>query len=183
MNPLRKKYRAAVRYFYKGKFEKCLEMLNDYLKDVDFNYLALYYKARCLSVLKENDQALSIFEDLLDIHIDKEVVLMQIGYIHYLNSHLDKAKHAFEQIVKINQYNIRGNYYLGIINYDLKNYENAIGYFNNALDFENDIYNSDGYNVYLDRAKAYYENKDFEKAMKDLNEAKEIEPDNYFIYY
>lgn len=112
MNPLRKNYRAAVRYYDKDKYVKCIELIDDYLKKVDFNYEALLYKTRCYYMLNENEKALSILKMLLGFHPDTIRILPKIGEIYYRLNEFQKAKSFLEQCIKIDRYNIRANYFL-----------------------------------------------------------------------
>lgn len=182
MNPLRKRYKAAVRYYDKGKYKKCIELLDVYLKRVDFNYEALLYKARSYYMLGDYRKALVILKMLLGFHPDTIRILPKIGEMHYRLKEYQEAKSYLEQCLKIDRYSIRSNYFLACIYYELEDYKRAIEYFTNTLNLEHNSFESDGFNIYLNRAHAYYFTEEYDKALDDIVEAEKYKSELPRLY-
>lgn len=132
-----------------------LKVFNKALEIESNNPDAQYGKCKAFFKLNKCDLALEICLKTLLLHKNQQIVLKYIGICHYF---LGNPKDAIEMF---NRYKIEtpGNFFVkGLAHYELKNYQNALECFENAIKLDQKNYNY-AYNkgVVLFRLKRYRE--------------------------
>ncbi|MEZ5013005.1 MAG: tetratricopeptide repeat protein [Chitinophagales bacterium] len=90
----------------------------------------------------------------------------------------DKAVHAFEDVLRIDPHNAAANYQLGSIYYNFGNFNDALGFLEQAVQY--DYTNTYYLELY---AKVLMFGAKYSDAINILNDLLKLDPDNYETYY
>jgi len=96
------------------------------------------------------------------------------GVTLFAQNEVGKARDLFLKALKMYKYSLKSNYYMGLINYDKKNYKQAESYFKNALKTKADHFDS----IYM-LASIYEKTNKLEKALKLLQKCETLKSEDY----
>lgn len=107
------------------------------------------------------------------------MVVFSILGIFMNNEYLERSKSIFQDIEKegTKRMKVLNDFYLGLYNSNVGDYENAIFYYTQAINLDNN-----NFEAYSNRGFAYYNLNEYDKAISDYNEALKIKPDDFLTY-
>lgn len=117
------------------------------------------------------EEAINIYSKILDAVDEKDVKVIAVirkhrGMAYFSMSNFADALNDFKISIEKDPQAYRTYYYAGIVYSIKKDYENAIAHFTTSLQI-----NKFQAHTHLRRAMAYFEIKEYEKSMEDLNSA------------
>ncbi|MVO69985.1 tetratricopeptide repeat protein [Paeniclostridium sordellii] len=147
----------AMARFNNEKYNLCIDTLNEYITEVDDKDIwALCLKGECYIKLKEWDNALEAFKNVIDIEENNSDANFYIAYIYDRKRKYDLAIEYYDKVLKEDSQNDSALNNKGYTLYKVKKYEEAIKCYDRAIEINAD--------------KKYIRNK--KEAVKKLEELK-----------
>lgn len=168
-------YNTLLEYYYeKNDYKKCIDIANKILiKDKYWN--AYEYKKHCYMALGEKDKVIEIIKTMQKNDIkttEDEDYNIQLGKIYFEKENFSKALNYFNKQI-ISSPSAHPFLYKGMCLEGLSDYENAIKAYNTSLDYEkSDL-------AYYRVANLYYLEKDYHKALENINNGLLLNKDSY----
>lgn len=166
----------GVKLFYNSNYYEATSVLSKVYKENN-DTEAGYYLALCYTHIKDFDNALAVFDNILS-NIDHELRKMQIhiiiAYIYTIKKMYDLAEFELKEAVKFGVENVQIYSSLGYVYYKQGKVELAMAYLQKAITLE--PYNSNARNTLgfiLADTKS-----DIERGIKEIKEALETDYDN-----
>ncbi len=149
----------------------CSEELNDFYR----------LKANCLSDLKKYDEALPVYHQALMLEPSDSNLNYNLGYTYFMTKKWESALLYLKEYIQ-NGDAEEGNYddalfYIATCYHSLKKYEDAIKYFDKAID------SNQYYTYYFNKVESLLELQQYKEALKTINQAIEINPDKAILYH
>ena len=116
-------------YFYHGDFaqaRECYEQVREKALDDDYDESVLYRKAYCDLMLRDYQEAKTIYDKLSSTKQYGTASTFFKGYIEYAYGQYDKAMEYFEQVDRTGDLGYQAQYYMCQIMYKQGNYNNAV---------------------------------------------------------
>jgi len=177
----KQKYSALGAHFMKeNNWAQAIINYKGALKLDENNIAYLLNLANCYDKNKQYDEEFSLRIKVKNLEANNENNLSSIFYL-YFNERKDykNSLDIANQLILINDKVADNFYYRGISYRELRDYENAIIDLNKAIDINPKSEN----HYYYERARVLYEQKEYAKAIEDLDIAISINKDDfdYFI--
>ena len=90
---------------------------------------------------KNFNQAVSIYEKILNVNPNHQPTLVNLGNISHLTGNLIKAKNCFEKIILLDDQNLEAIFNLSIIFYKLNDFLNSLTCFNKLIQINPNLKN------------------------------------------
>lgn len=148
----------AYELFENGEIDKAIAILDSIDKDDPEYELAMFYKSLIMAAIGTDDDCEEISEFLTDM--DDDVNFMDL----------------LEEYDIFDENNPQDLLERGIFNYELGDFEDAIEFFDKSYAISSDI------NTLNFKALALCELERYDESLQTINEAIEMEPDNYHLF-
>ncbi|MCK5074048.1 MAG: tetratricopeptide repeat protein [Bacteriovoracaceae bacterium] len=101
-----------------------------------YQAVSYYWKGICYSKLQEFDKAIINYKKAIKLKSSPEDIYYQLGQAFFASSKREEAREAFKQSV-LRRFKVAESfYYIGTIDFELKNYDSAINYFSRVGEVE-----------------------------------------------
>lgn len=164
-NPVIQACQADV-YFHMGKYDQARELSDSVLTRFPSIAEALLVRAKVLMHDKKYDQALEAFERLEQTAIMRADLLISRGYALRLAGRYDEAMVDYNALEKMHDYSAKSKNFQGLVLFGKKDIDGAIQAYTESLTKSPSLYYA-----YSNRAKAFLEKGEKNRALDDLNKA------------
>ncbi len=175
-----KKYKEScydslfVYYYEREDYKKCIDIANKIL--IKDKYWKVYeYKKLSYLALGQEDKVIKVIKSMQKNNIqtkEEEDYNIQLGKIYFKRENYSKALNYFNKQI-ISSPSSHPFLYKGMCLERLSDYENAIKAYNTSLDYEkSDL-------AYYRVANLYYQEKDYQKALENINNGLLLNKDSY----
>lgn len=159
-------YHKSGQYGYAESYYANIYELNPESFEINLNYANLLFEINKYEIAKDK------FEFVIDKEPNNSNTLMKLGITYHFLDNGEKAKKLLYKALKLNEENPLLYEYLGIIEYDLKNYKEAYTYLIKTLNFV-----PENYNILLMASECSYIIGEYNKGFELYNNAYEINKD------
>ncbi|MEJ2249857.1 MAG: tetratricopeptide repeat protein [Candidatus Lokiarchaeota archaeon] len=161
--------RIGLSYRYKREYDIAIEWYEKVLQIDPKDKLALNNIAYAYECKEEYEKAIEMYERALEIDPAYELPLVNLIKLLKTRKEFQKAIEIIEKTIKVDPVN-PGNWIdLGLLLTEIEEYEKAVDAYNKAIFYEptNIAYNNLGW--------TYYNNKDYQKAIKAFKKSLEMD--------
>ena len=167
-------YETLLGYYYeKDDYKKCIDIANKILIK-DRHWKVYKYKKLSYMALGQEDKVIEVIKTMQknNIQTDEEDYNIQLGKIYFAKENFSKALNYFNKQI-ISSPSSHPFLYKGMCLEGMSDYENAIKAYNSSLDYEKtDL-------AYYRVANLYYKEKDYQKALENINNGLLLNKDAY----
>ena len=167
-------YEVLLNYYYeKDDYKKCIDIANKIMIKDKFGK-AYEYKKYSYMALDQEDKAIEVIKTMQknNIQTEDEDYNVQLGKIYFEKENFSKALNYFNKQI-ISSPSSHPFIYKGMCLEGLSDYESAIKAYNSSLDYEKtDL-------AYYRVANLYYQEKDYKKALENINKGLLLNKDAY----
>ncbi len=157
-------------FYYLRDYSAALADAERFLEQCPREAEGYYGRANCRFLLGELDLALSDIDEALRFEKNDATSQCFRARLLYAANRIDEASAQFESAVAQDP-ELEPSWLGGVIALKQGNYQEAIGQFDAVLAVE-----PTAARVYYDRGKAWYQLKEYENALRDLDEAVKLKP-------
>lgn len=168
---------CATMYQFLDEFDKAISYCNSVLKQIPKDFDALFIKATCLALKKENNLAVKIFNQALEIKND-EKVHYNIGVLYMFAESYHLAIVAYEECLELNPYNASAYLNLGVCLFNTMAYDKSLINYNKAKEIETNLYQA-----YAQIGEYYRFFGNYEKAVENFEICLLLDARNYQALY
>jgi tetratricopeptide (TPR) repeat protein len=166
----------AICHLRNNDLQKCFEDLN---QAITLDPQSMYYGNRAYTNNKLGNipEALADYEKAVQLD-PTNLIYYDLAIARYTNGKKPLAISAIQKHISYYPKDEMGLYFGGIIASELDLFDEALGYFNKALEV-----NSTLPNIYLKRGDVFFLTKKYQEAVNDYSKVIELDPKNGGAYY
>jgi tetratricopeptide (TPR) repeat protein len=141
-------------------------LINQPLIDASIRGQAFTARAELSRDQNNMEAAIADYDAAIKLMPDDAKAYFERGVIYYVQAEYEKAFKDMTQVVSIRQDFPPAYYILGVVNNQLKQYADAVKQFDTYIKVQ-----PDDYQGYAERARAFIQQEEYQKALTDLNQA------------
>lgn len=180
-----KYFEMAVKAQEEEDFETTLKYLDKALEIEKDNIHCLFSKAMTLGELGRNDEAITLFTNIINRNEPEFSDFMHYAYysrglVYDSMDDTDRAIKDFSKSISINPDIAEAYYQRAVCLFDIEDNINALDDLDKAIEIEDDYFEA-----FFARGHVYVEMNEFEKAVKDFSKIirdRKDDPDNSSVY-
>ena len=171
-------YNLGTQLMRQNRLEEAEKLLEEAISlDPEFvdaiDHLGIVYRRQ-----NRLDEAERMYLRSIELNKENAVPFINLAVIYRIQGKLNDAFQLYRHVAQIQPNNPEGYYGIGEIFYLIENFENAMMFFDAAIELYNRVNSPTVYDAYYYKGMIYYYTEKFEEALIYLEEAVKGNPDN-----
>jgi len=170
-------FKKGEDFFLSARYDEAIEMFENCLNKEE-NLDANIYLGRCYLMTENNEQALSIFNSILEKDINNGLPYFYIAYTQNKLGLIEDAINSYYIYLGFFPDDYAAYYNLGLINFENEDYTSAKELFTQSINKNNK------YAVpYLERGRSYFMLNEYKKSITDYKQYITLDSTDYTVYF
>jgi tetratricopeptide (TPR) repeat protein len=171
-------YNMGTILLYQNRLDEAEKLLKEAISlDPEFvdaiDHLGLVYRRQ-----NRMDEAEKMYLRSIELNKENVVPFINLAVIYRLQNKLNEAFQLYRHVAQIQPNYPEGYYGIGEIFFIVGNLENAMAFFDKAIELYNEVNSPTVYDAYYYKGMLYYYTEEYEEALTYLEEARKGNPNN-----